>query len=223
MMLIGIDPHKTTHTAAAVEPDTHHEVASIRIDASLRDYRRLLTWANQWPQRRWAVENAEGLGQHLTSWLLARGEQVLDVSTTATARERQLSRGGGRKNDRIDSSRCRLRRRTARRWPTVASRRSCRCPSGTRRAARQPKPNLVSEAVNQLHALLRALIAGGAPRDLSATAAAALLRTVRPKERSNRPASPSPRTWWPTFGPWMSSCSRTLAPSPCSSTPLTAR
>jgi transposase len=35
-------------------------------------------------------------------------------------------------------------------------------------------------AVNQLHALLRALIAGGAPRDLSATTAAALLRTVRP-------------------------------------------
>lgn len=30
------------------------------------------------------------------------------------------------------------------------------------------------------HALLRALIAGGAPRDLSATAAAALLRTIRP-------------------------------------------
>jgi transposase len=35
-------------------------------------------------------------------------------------------------------------------------------------------------AVNQLHALLRALIAGGAPRDLSATTAAALLRTIRP-------------------------------------------
>ena len=53
---------------------------------------------------RWAVENAEGLGRHLTSWLLARGEQVVDVSTTATARVRQLSRGGGRKNDRIDAS-----------------------------------------------------------------------------------------------------------------------
>ena len=34
--------------------------------------------------------------------------------------------------------------------------------------------------MNQLHALLRALIAGGAPRDLSAAAASALLRTVRP-------------------------------------------
>ena len=35
-------------------------------------------------------------------------------------------------------------------------------------------------AVNQLHALLRALVAGGAPRDLSATTAATLLRTIRP-------------------------------------------
>ena len=103
MMLIGIDPHKSTHTATAIAPDANHEVASIRIDATLGEYRRMLTWARQWPQRRWAVENAEGLGRHLTSWLLARGEDVVDVSTTATARVRQLSRGGGRKNDRIDA------------------------------------------------------------------------------------------------------------------------
>ena len=50
MMLIGVDPHKTTHTATAVEPQTNQEVASIRIDASLREYRRMLTWATtQWP------------------------------------------------------------------------------------------------------------------------------------------------------------------------------
>jgi transposase len=63
MMLIGIDPHKSTHTATAIAPDTNHEAASIRIDATLREYRRMLTWARRWPQRRWAVENAEGLGR----------------------------------------------------------------------------------------------------------------------------------------------------------------
>ena len=104
MMLIGIDPHKSTHTATAVEPDTNREVASIRIDATLREYRRMLTWALRWPKRRWAVENAEGLGRDLASWLLARGEHVVDVPSTATARVRQLSRGGGRKNDRIDAA-----------------------------------------------------------------------------------------------------------------------
>jgi transposase len=49
MMLIGIDPHKSTHTATAIAPDANHEVASIRIDATLGEYRRLLTWARQWP------------------------------------------------------------------------------------------------------------------------------------------------------------------------------
>ena len=34
----------------------------------------MLTWAGRWPERRWAIENAEGLGRHLASWLLARGE-----------------------------------------------------------------------------------------------------------------------------------------------------
>jgi transposase len=139
----------------------------------------MLTWARQWPQRRWAVENAEGLGRHLTSWLLARGEDVVDVPTTATARVRQLSRGGGRKNDRIDAG-------------------AAACVAALQGDARpleaegyvdamavldERRVNLAQSrvrAVNQLHALLRALIAGGAPRDLSATTAAALLRTIRP-------------------------------------------
>ena len=67
MMLIGVDPHKSTSTATAVEPESNREVASIRIEATLREYRRLLTWAGRWPQRRWAIENAEGLGRHLAS------------------------------------------------------------------------------------------------------------------------------------------------------------
>ena len=104
MMIIGVDPHKSTHTATAVDPQTNRVVASVRVDASLVDYRRLLRWARQFDHRRWAVESAEGLGRHLSSWLLARGEDVVDVSSTTTARVRQLSRGGGRKNDQIDAA-----------------------------------------------------------------------------------------------------------------------
>ena len=104
MMVIGVDPHKSTHTATAVDPHTNRAVASIRIQAGLADYRRMLSWARQFEQRRWAVENAEGLGRHLSSWLLARGEHVVDVPSTATARVRQLSRGGGRKNDQVDAA-----------------------------------------------------------------------------------------------------------------------
>jgi transposase len=179
MMLIGIDPHKSTHTATAVEPDTNREVASIRIDATLQEYRRMLSWASPWPQRRWAIENAEGLGRHLASWLLARGEHVVDVSSAATARVRQLSRGGGRKNDRIDAAAA----------ACVAALQGDARPLNAEGSADglavldERRTNLAQarvRAVNQLHALLRALLAGGAPRDLSAAKAAVLLRTIRP-------------------------------------------
>jgi hypothetical protein len=66
-MLIGIDPHKSTHTATAVAPETQRELSSLRIEATLDDYEQLLRWADQWPLRRWAIENAAGLGYHLAS------------------------------------------------------------------------------------------------------------------------------------------------------------
>ena len=104
MMGIGIDPHENTHTAAAVDPVTDTDLVPLRIDAALVGYRRMLTWARQWPQRRWTIENAAGLGHQLAQWLLARGEIVLDVPSTATARARELSRGARHKNDRIDAA-----------------------------------------------------------------------------------------------------------------------
>ncbi|MFF1504867.1 transposase, partial [Streptomyces sp. NPDC058316] len=104
MILLGVDPDKSTHTATAVEPVSNQQVGSMRIEASLADYRRLLAWAKRWPQRKWAVENANGLGRHLAQWLIARGESVVDVPAAATSRVRELSRGGRRKNDRIDAA-----------------------------------------------------------------------------------------------------------------------
>src|SRR5512135_3004802 len=78
MIVIGVDPHKRTHTATAVDASSNTTVATLQIDASLPDYRRLLRWARRFPQRRWAVENARGLGRHLAQWLTARGERVED-------------------------------------------------------------------------------------------------------------------------------------------------
>jgi transposase len=185
MMIIGVDPHKSTHTATAVDPQTNRAVASVRIEASLADYRRLLRWAGQFDRRRWAIENAEGLGRHLSSWLLARGEDVVDVPSAATARVRQLSRGGGRKNDQIDAA-------------------AAACAAALQGDGRPLQPEDLTDAlalldesrmnlaqsrvrlVNQLHALLRDLLAGGAPTDLSATTAAALLRQVRPSGDAER-------------------------------------
>lgn len=103
-MIIGIDPHKASHTATVVDPATNTPVSSLRVDASLAGYRELLAWGRQFPQRRWAVENARGLGCHLAQWLVARDEAVVDVATAATARVRELSRGGRCKNDVIDAA-----------------------------------------------------------------------------------------------------------------------
>ncbi|MST31665.1 hypothetical protein GHK86_02835 [Acidimicrobiaceae bacterium USS-CC1] len=82
-----------------MDPARNTVVAVIEIDASLAGYRRLWRWAGQFEERRWAVEGVRGLGRHLAQWLVARGEQVDDVASTATARVRELSRGGRRKND----------------------------------------------------------------------------------------------------------------------------
>jgi transposase len=74
-VMIGIDPHKRSHTAVAL--DEHDTVLDeLRIDADARQVARLLGWAAGWPERIWAIENANGLGLLLSRQLLAAGEQV---------------------------------------------------------------------------------------------------------------------------------------------------
>ncbi|MDV6014397.1 IS110 family transposase [Haloechinothrix sp. LS1_15] len=179
MMLIGIDPHKHTHTATTVAPDTNQDVASMRFGASLSEYERMLDWAAQWPQRRWAVENADGMGRHVSSWLLARGEQVVDAPPRATARVRQLSRGAGRKNDRIDAAAAAcVAALQGEAYPLHPE-----GPTDALALLDERRTNISQarvRAANQLHALLRALLPGGAPRELSAAKAEQLLASFGP-------------------------------------------
>jgi hypothetical protein len=55
--------------------------------------RSLECWAKRFPERRWAVENAGGLGRHLAGKLTAAGECVVDVPPKLSARVRVLSTG----------------------------------------------------------------------------------------------------------------------------------
>ena len=135
MIVIGIDPHKSSHTATAVDPATNTDLGSIRIDATRTGYKTLIDWAKTWPTRKWAVENAEGLGHHLAQWLLAPGETVLDIPTTASARIWELSRGGRRKTastppQRPVSPSCRA---TPARWTPRARPISWRCSTNVER------------------------------------------------------------------------------------------
>jgi transposase len=67
--------------------------------------RSLQRWAKRFPERRWAVENAGGLGRHLARRLAAAGESVVDVPPKFSARVRVLSSfaGNARKNDGLDA------------------------------------------------------------------------------------------------------------------------
>ena len=45
VVIIGVDPHKRTHTASALEPGTHRVLATVQVDATLAGYRQLARWA----------------------------------------------------------------------------------------------------------------------------------------------------------------------------------
>jgi transposase len=150
----------------------------VQVEASLAGYRRLFRWADKFGERRWAVENAHGLGRHLTQWLLARGEAVEDVPSTATARVRELSRGR-RKNDVIDAAAA----------ASVAALRGDANPVlaedittvlGLLDERRSNVTTQRTRLVNQLHAVFRDLLPGGAPKGLTAALASRLLAGIRP-------------------------------------------
>jgi transposase len=179
VIIIGVDPHKSTHTASAVDAVTNKTAGALQVDASLAGYRQLLRWATQFGERRWAVENARGLGRHLAQWLAARGEQVVDVPSTAIARVRELSRGGRRKNDVIDAAAAAAVAAVQGDANTVVIE-----DASTVLALLDERRGNVSthrtRLVNQLHALLRDLLPGGARTDLTAAAATQLLARIRP-------------------------------------------
>lgn len=102
-IIIGIDPHKATHTAVAIDRD-ESELARLQVPSDRRQVHRLLAWAEPFGcERTWAVESANGLGRLLAQQLLAAGEQVIDVPPTLAARVRLLGPMKASKNDPNDA------------------------------------------------------------------------------------------------------------------------
>jgi transposase len=178
VVIIGIDPHKASHTAAALD-GAAQPLGDLRVQANKATLAKLLAWAAGWPHRTWAIEGAHGLGRLLAQQLVASGETVVDVPATLAARARLLHTGHGRKTDRID----------ARSVATVALHRPdlrhvgpddhtaiLRLLSSRRDELNQER----RRAINRLHRRLRDLIPGGAPRELDAATAAQLLSRLRP-------------------------------------------
>ena len=177
-MLIGVDPHKTSLAVAAIDEATGElqEHASFLQDRS--GLRALERWAKRFPERRWAMENAGGLGRCLAGRLAGSGESVVDVPPKLSAKVRLLSTGNARKNDELDALATAL----------AASRNDRTAPvdpeadSEVLRLLSERREDLVAErtrALNHLHGLLRYLLPGGVARQLSADRAARILRGIR--------------------------------------------
>src|SRR5215210_6312976 len=101
-VLIGVDPHKATVAVAAVD-EVGELIECASFPQNRAGLRALERWAKRFPERRWAVENAGGLGKHLSQRLAAAGESVVDVPPKLSARVRVLSTGNARKNDELDA------------------------------------------------------------------------------------------------------------------------
>jgi transposase len=184
-VLIGVDPHKASVAVAAVDEATGELLERAAFPQDRAGLRSLESWAKRFPEHRWAVENAGGLGRHLAGRLAAAGESVVDVPPKLSARVRVLSSGNARKNDGGDALATALAASRNERLAAVEP----EAASEVLRLLSERREDLVAErtrALNRLHALLRDLFPGGVAGKLSADRAARILRGIRPKGASAR-------------------------------------
>ena len=179
-VMIGIDPHKASHTAVAIDP-AEVPLGQLQVRACAAQAERLLAWAQAWPQRTWAVEGAGGVGHLLARQLAAAGERVLDVPPELAARVRLLAAGNTSKNDPSDA-----------RSVAVAALRS----AGVREVCRDDHAAVLkvwskryedlgrarTQVACRLHQVLCELIPGGASKEITAGQAARILASITPAD-----------------------------------------
>jgi transposase len=103
MVLLGVDPHKDTHTVVAVD-QAGRQLGQTTVAARTLGHGELLGWACQrWPEERlWAVEDCRHVTGRLERDLLAAGERVVRVPPRLMAGARHAVRALG-KSDPIDA------------------------------------------------------------------------------------------------------------------------
>lgn len=103
MIVVGIDPHKGTHTAAAVDAQTGELVDKITVPARREGHERLLAWArSRCGERLFALEDVRSCSGALERFLLLRGESAVRVPPKLMGQSRQGERTRG-KSDAIDA------------------------------------------------------------------------------------------------------------------------
>jgi transposase len=111
MVTIGVDPHKQTHTAAAVN-ELGVEVAQHTAPARPVGNGQLLEWARALDDERvWAVEDVRNVSGSLERFLIDRGETVVRLAPQlmAGARSGARTRGKSDPSDALAIARAALR------------------------------------------------------------------------------------------------------------------
>ena len=177
-VIIGIDPHKASHTAVAIGCD-ERQLAEIRVRATCQQTAKLLAWARPLGPRTWAVESAGGLGYLLSQQLVRAGEEVLDVPATLASRVRVLGTGRSNKNDPNDALSVAV---AALRSPGLRSVEPANHSEVLRLLAKRNHEigRLRNIVVSRLHAALANLSPGGISKELNASDAVRLLNELEP-------------------------------------------
>ena len=108
MVIVGIDAHTQSHTAAAI--DEHgRELATLTVGARPAELDRLVAWIEQLGDVGLvAIEGAKGFGLPITRRLLGRSVQVVDVPTHLTALGRRSSRSRGKDDPAVAVTNARM-------------------------------------------------------------------------------------------------------------------
>jgi len=177
-VIIGIDPHKLSHAACAID-NNEHELAQLHVRAGQRQLELLLGWAQPFSERRWAIESAAGLGYLLAQQLVGAGECVMDVPATLSSRVRLLGTGRSNKNDPNDARAVAI---AALRAPSLAVVRREDHLTVLRLLAKAhlDAGRARNRACCRLHALARELVAGGIRKEVVVSQAESLLAGVEP-------------------------------------------
>ena len=100
-VVIGVDTHKHTNTAAVVSAATGAAIDDITAATDPDGYSSLIALADRSPGlRAWAIEGANSYGAGLARFLVERGEWIIELDRPARAKRRH-----GAKSDPIDAVR----------------------------------------------------------------------------------------------------------------------
>ena len=177
-VMIGVDPHKGSHTAVALD-DSEGFLGELRVRSAADQVERLVEWAAPFTERTWAIEGAGGLGYLLAQQLVAAGERVVDVQPKLAARVRLLATGDTNKNDPNDARSVAVAALRAANVPEVHAEDHAKVMKVWAKRHRDLSRHRTRVAC-RLHAVLCELAPGGFSGEISAAQATRLLDELEP-------------------------------------------